>query len=240
MDVLRISTEGQRIDPVRNVERLWLEVGTTSVNGCSVEGHRVPGAVARAIGDDEERFPWEKNRFEAVPAVIEVYRDRLGAVLQRTRTRAHDAQLERANEQALVLTNEWIREHRAAYEARLTPQDKAAFVYANCNHRPEHEFGRLGFRTGLPPLMFCRVVNPAAPETKVDAFEFHELEEEAFEKRFRLRKRDFFVDAPTTPMNAAQRANEHLAHTIADALGRARDVGASDARADAEAPPKKK
>lgn len=219
-DVLTIKTEGRRIDPVRNQERLWLEVGTTSSNGCSVEGHRIPAAEARDLEPGEARFPWEVKRWEPVPVVIEVYADRLGAVLERTRTKAHETLYERACEQAASLTEDWIREKRKEYEARQTDEERAKFVFANCNHRPEHELVRMNYRSGLPPLVFCRVVNPSDRGQVVDAFDFAELDDAAFEKKHKARKRDFVVDAPSTPMNAAQRANEHLADVLERALSR--------------------
>lgn len=180
MDVQRIQTEGKRIDDVRNVERLWLAVSTKSENGCTIEGHLV--------------------RPSADPVRIEVYADRLGRVLERTRTEAHQqayAQAVRMHETALV-------EERV--QRKLPPGTDLGVTWNGC---PEIHLAILGYRTGLPPLETCEVIRPDTGAT-MDARAFAALPAD--------KQREWLVDAPVTPINAAQRANKHLADTIARAL----------------------
>lgn len=228
-DVLTIPTEstaGKKIDPVRNMERLWLEVGTTSANGCSIENHRVPGANLRKLRDDEPRDPWQTHATEPVPVVIEVYADRLDAVLARTRTRMHEATYQTARDIALGRVKNWERENKARLDSITSPEERAKHVRIHCNFRPEHEYAALQLHGGMPPLAFCRVVNPKDRNKKADAFDFLEpvdddspgLTDEAFFKKYKARKADFMVEAPPTPFNAAQRANENLAQQLAAAL----------------------
>lgn len=203
MEVQRIKTEGPRIDPVRNVERLWLEVESAVGGGCSIEGHAVLGHVR----DEKGTLVPQKTR-------IEVYADRLGAVLNRTRTNTHREIYQRAKESAEILTQDWIREHRKEYDGKRSQEEREKFVNLRCMHRPEHELIRMGYRTGLPPLESCKVIHPRN-ETTMDAFEWQKMPPE--------KRREWLVDAPITPQNAAQRANENLAHQIAQAIRDSRD-----------------
>jgi hypothetical protein len=205
VDVQKIKVEGTRIDPVRNVERLWLEVVCAVGNGCGIEGHIVRGHDVR-----------EDGSYGPVPTRIEVYADRLGAVLERVRTDAHRMIHERAAESAQILTDQWIREKGPAFKRMLdtkSPEERARIVGLQCNIRPEIEYARLGYRTGIPPLESCHVVSPKTGKT-IDAREFQKLPHD--------KQREWLVDAPMTPTNAAQRANENLAHQIAQAIRESR------------------
>lgn len=175
MEVQRIKTEGTRIDPPRNVERLWLAVSTKSNSGAVVAGqHIAPGE----------------------PRVIEVYVDRLPAVLERTKTDAH----RQAYEQAVRMHEVQAAEERK--RRKLPPDADLGITWNGC---PEIHLGLLGYRDGLPPLESCEVVHPQSGE-RMDARAWQQLDE--------AKRRDWLVDAPQTPQNAAQRANEHLAATM--------------------------
>lgn len=203
MDVQKIKVEGSRIDPVRNVERLWLEVVAAVGNGCGIEGHMIRGHERRDDGT-----------FGPVPTRIEIYADRLDAVLERVRTDAHRMIHERAVESARILTEDWIRQKGPAFKRMLDgkpPEERARIVSLQCNIRPEIEYQRLGYRTGLPPLESCHIVHPKSGE-KVEAHAYRSMP--------RDKQREYFVEAPMTPTNAAQRANEHLADAIERALSR--------------------
>lgn len=189
MNVQQIKTEGRRIDPVRNIERLWLALTTKAQNGASIEGHLVrPG--------DE-------------PVVIEVYADRLDAVLERTRTAAH----REAHAQAVRMHETQAAEERR--QRKLPPDADMGVTWNGC---PEIHYAILGYRSGLPPLESCEVVHPQT-KARMDAREWQRLDA--------AKQREWLVDAPVTPMNAAQRANEHLADTIAKAIGQAAEARAS-------------
>jgi len=181
MEVQRIKTEGKRIDPVRNIERLWLALTTKSANGSTVEGHLIKSGTE--------------------PTMIEVYADRLPHVLERVRTDAH----RRAYEMAVEM-------HKTAHaeECRRRKVAAGTDLGTSWNGCPEIHLGLLGYRTGIPPIETCEVVHPRT-KARVDAREFLTLPPE--------KQREWLVDAPVTPENAAQRANEHLAETIARVLG---------------------
>src|SRR5690349_1706612 len=99
MEVQRIQTEaavGRRIDPPRNVERLWLEVEAVG-NGCSLEGHNIKGMEPDGAGG-----------FRFVQTRVEIYVDRLDAVLERVRTDAHRDVWKRAEEAATFQIENWL------------------------------------------------------------------------------------------------------------------------------------
>lgn len=187
MDVQRIKTEGTRIDPVRNVERLWLALTTRAQNGASIAGHLVK--------------PGDK------PTVIEVYADRLDAVLERVRTDAH----REAYAQAVRMHETAAAEERK--RRKVPPDTDLGVTWNGC---PEIHLGVLGYRTGLPPIETCEVVHPQTLET-MDAREWQRLPED--------KRRAWLVEAPSTPQNAAQRANEHLADTLARVFSRMQSSG---------------
>lgn len=197
MEVQRIKTEGPRINRLRNVERLWIEVEAVG-NGCSIETHKVLG-VAR---NDDGTFRFQPTR-------IEIYADRLNAVLGRTRTekerRAHEMACDLARNQI----EEWIRENQKRVDKILVKEERERMIDLECNIRPEHHYKALGYPTGLPPITTCKVIHPHTYDT-IDAFEFAKLSPE--------KKREWLVGAPVTPENAAVQANEHLAQTIAKAI----------------------
>jgi hypothetical protein len=201
VDVLKIATEGRRIDPVRNVERLWLEV-TAHGNGCSIEGHRVAGTE---VTDTGPAF---------VPTRIEIYEDHLDAVLERVRTEAHRAAYQAAEIDCVNETQNWIdakgREYRRRLESKA-PHDRARMLHMECNLRPAHFLAAKGYRTGIPPLESCHVIHPRTG-AKIDAREFQKLDVE--------KRREWIVDAPATPQNQSQRANEHLAETLERVLSK--------------------
>lgn len=185
MEVQRIQTEGQRIDPVRNMHRLWLDVSTTSSNGCIIEGHLVHGPIKHKDG-----------RIEPRTTRIEVYADRIGDVLKRVRTEEHN----RVHETALRMHDEARR--LECMNRSLPPETDLGLTWAGA---PEQHYALLGYRTGLPPLTFCRVVSPNSGES-VDGFAFAALDEE--------KRKQWLVDAPITPHNASQRANEHFSEVM--------------------------
>ena len=56
-----------------------------------------------------------------------------------------------------------------AYQAKLAsmaPIDRHAKLYRECNLHPSHELIRLGYRTGMPPIAYCRVVHPHTGELR--------------------------------------------------------------------------
>ena len=220
-DVLTIPTESnglKKIDPPRNMERLWLEVGTTSVNGCTIENHHVPGAKLREPKDGDELLPWQTHVVEPVPVVIEVYADRLTRVLERTRGKMHEAAYASAVDLAKGQVESWERENKAWLDSIDSAEARAKYVRIHCNHRPEHHLAFLGVRGGMPPLVFCKVVDPKNRKRKIDAFDFANLDDDEFFKKHKATKASFMVEAPPTPYNAAQRANENLAQQLAEAL----------------------
>lgn len=196
-EVKRIKTEGRRVDVPRNIERLWLELEAVG-SGCSVEGHRVLGEVRNDDGT-----------FSRQPSQIEIYADRLGAVLSRTRTDRDRQKYEQARESARILTDEWIEENKAAVNAKKNKEERERFIHLKCNIRPEHELARMGYRTGMPPLESCKIVHPQT-YTTMDAREWQKLPAD--------QRAEWFVEAPITPQNATQRANENLAMQIARAM----------------------
>lgn len=180
MEVQRIKTEGRRIDDVRTVERLWLALTTKSENGCTIQGHLVrPGPE---------------------PVRIEIYADRLGAVLERVRTDAHRAAYAQA-----------VKMHEAARDEECHARDlkPGSDLGMKWNGAPELHLGILGYRSGLPPLETCEVVHPRTGAT-MDARAWHVLPDE--------QQREWLVDAPVTPLNASQLAAESMAETLKNAF----------------------
>lgn len=194
-EVQRIRTEGHLARP-RNRERVWLEVVAVPANGATIEGHFVRGPLAR------------EGKLVPQPVRIEVYEDRVAAVLARTRTEAHAEAYRKACEVNDHLRAEWIREHKAQVDAQA-PHEREQWIDLNCNLRPEQHLVMYGFRDGLPPLESCKVVHPHDERT-IDAREWMKLDAS--------KRREWLVDAPTTPENAAHRAGEHIADQIARAI----------------------
>ncbi len=201
MEVQTIKTEGKRIDPVRDVERLWLEVEAVG-NGCSIEGYAVPGEIR----NDDGTTTRQRVR-------VEVYADRLGAVLARTREEKHREAWRRACESAEILTNEWINEHRKEYEAKKSQGKHHDFVRHGCNHRPSIELSRLGYRTGLPPLDVCNVVHPKTGAT-MDAREWAKLDAN--------KRGEWMLPAYVTPGNAQARSGDGIRDALRELLAETR------------------
>lgn len=138
----------------------------------------------------------------ADPTRIEVYADRLPGVLARVRTEAHRAAWAQAIKMHEIAAAQERERHGLPADADL------GVLWNGC---PEIHLQALGYRTGLPPLESCEVIRPDNGAT-MDAHAFSRLPEE--------QRHAWLVEAPMTPMNAAQRANEHLAATLAEALSR--------------------
>lgn len=177
MEVQRIKTEGQRIDPLRNVERLWIAVTTSTVGGAVAGGHLVKP------GD---------------PATVEIYVDHLPGVLEQVRTDAHRAAWAQATK---------MHEVAAAEERKQRKLPPDADMGVTWNGHPSIHLGILGYRKGLPEIETCDVVHPTKQGERMDARAWLALSAD--------KQKEWMVDAPATPMNQAQRANEHLADTIA-------------------------
>jgi hypothetical protein len=195
---IRIEPEpGKKIDRVRDVERLWLEVEAVG-GGSRVEGHRVLGVKRNDDGT-----------FSGQPTRIEIYIDRLGAVLSRTRTdkerRVHEMAVMACDEQR----KQWMEENKAAISAKRSKEERDRWIDINCMFRPELEYPRLGYRTGLPPLESCKVLHPQTGDS-MDAFEWRKLPAE--------QRREWLVDAPKTADNANSRSADALAQAIAKAF----------------------
>ncbi len=207
---------------LRPENRFVLRVGTLSMSGCTVEGHRVPSAVATIIdADTEPRWPWLTHTFEPTPVYVEVFAGRLAAVAERTRTVAHEAMYERACEQALAFWREVEKEHRKRLEA-MPKAERARWLRMNCNFRPEQELGRLGFRGGLPPLVFAEVCNAhdvANPDERMPIHDFLAMSDEDFLRARKVSKLAWSLEAPRGPQNAEELQAERIGPVIADALG---------------------
>lgn len=193
----RIKTEGPRINPLRNVERLWLEVEAVG-NGCSVETHKVLGEVRNDDGTTRRQV-----------TRIEIYADRLNAVLTRTRTDKERRVWEQACESAQFLRDEWLRKNHAAIAAKKNAEERARFIHYEYSLTPAHELPRFGYPTGLPPIEVCKVIHPHTLEA-MDAREWLKMPAE--------KRAEWHVSAPITPENAAQRSNENLAQQIGKAI----------------------
>lgn len=203
MEVLTIRTEGSRCDPPRNVRRLRLEVLTNSSNGATIEGRWVRGWTKTTEGMKPPE-PWQ----------IDVYEDRLPAVLERTRTEEHRRKHKLAEELSEHARQDWINEHRAEVEGK--PEAKRAeFVdRMGINLQPEHHYRLVGLPSGLPPLEYCKVVHPTTGEA-MDGFEFAKLD--------RAKRDAWMMAAPRTVENATELAADKQANVIADAIARVLD-----------------
>lgn len=196
MEVKRIKTEGTRINPLRNVERLLIEVEAVG-NGCSVEGHKVLGEVRNDDGT-----------FRRQPTRIEIYVDRLTAVLARTRTDKERRVYERACESHQELLRQWMEDpdNRKRIAACKSKEERERFIHYEYSLRPEHELKGLGYPHGLPPIESCKVIHPGDLDKTIDAREWQKLPAE--------QRAEWLVEAPITPQNASQRATESNARSI--------------------------
>jgi hypothetical protein len=196
-EIQKIRTEGRRIDPPRNVERIYIEVEAVG-NGCTVEGRKALGVVRNDDGT-----------FTRQPTRIEIYVDRLNAVLGRTRTdkerRAYQMAVEAHGEQM----KQWMEEHKAHIAAKKTKEERERWIHITCNLRPEHNLAMLGYPRGLPPLESCKVIHPQSMDT-MDAREWLKLPAE--------RRAEWLVEPPLTPTNAGQRSAEQMANAMVQAL----------------------
>lgn len=187
MEIQRIQIEGARIDRVRNMHRMIVEVDAVPAGGVDVQGRRVIGTGR-----------------------VEIYADRLDAVLAEVRTERHQVAYQAAKEAAERTTDEWKRENRKALSQFPTEEARAKYVALNCNVRPEQYLNLFGFRTGLPPLASCRVVHPVTEET-VDAREWAKLPAD--------KRSAWLIEPPATPETANAIAVNSIAAAIAAALG---------------------
>lgn len=189
----------------RNVPRLVLATSTLSGNGVNVEGHRVDGPTIDAPTRDAHgkpltRLELRQARRAATPVqvetLIEVYVDRLTAVIARTRTDEHH----RVHETAVRMHDE---ARQMECRARGLPLDTDLDV-SWCG-APELHYPVLGYRTGLPPLTKLEVVHPRdGRRITPEAFLAMPVEE----------REDFMLRAPSSHENA----NDKLAETIARVL----------------------
>lgn len=210
----RIPIEGERIDPVRDVKRIMVEVATDSTNGCNVGG-----GTTEASRGGHHRIPPPRIDEDGVihPSIarFEIYTDNLEAVRSRVRTEEHLRILEAARETAKEMRLRWLNEEvrpaeqrrlksMAASDGRGTRLDE---VMRRCPHNEWTVLSEAtSLRTGLPPLIYIKAVDRDGIA--------HDLGE--FEKD----PSRFLLDAPPTPVNATRLANEHLAATMADAITR--------------------
>lgn len=200
MEVQTIKTEagiGEKIDRVRDVERLYLEVEAVG-NGCGIEGYKIPGETKNEDGT------LSRQRVR-----IEIYADRLGFVLSRTREDKHRRAWEQAEESARILTDEWIREHKAEYNRKKELGKHHEYVRLGSPHHASIELTRLGYRTGIPPLDVCNVVHPKTGAT-MDAREFSKLDAD--------KRREWTLPAYTTHGNAQARQGEAFVQGMRELL----------------------
>lgn len=198
MEVKRIKTEGPRMDATRNVERLWLEVEAVG-GGCSVEGHRVLGETRNDDGTLTRQ-----------PTLIEIYVDRLPAVIARTRTDKERRVWQQACESAQMLIDEWKRENAKVIASKRSQEERDRYVYLHCNVHASQQLAQFGYRTGLPPLDSCKVVHPENTSRTMDVREWQKLPAD--------QRAEWLVDAPITAQNATQRAHEGLTGAFRDGM----------------------
>lgn len=186
MNVQKIPTEGDRIDRVRNAHRLYIEVDAVPVNGTIVQGHRVLGTGR-----------------------VEIYADRLDAVLADVRTEEHARVHLMASEVAERARVVWREQNADRLRKIASAEERAAYEHLNCNEVPELYYHHFGARYGLPPLRSCHVVHPETDET-MDARAWLAMPAE--------KRAEWLVEPPITPENANTVASKSIADAIAKAL----------------------
>lgn len=196
---------------VRGVRRLLIEAATARA-AANIEGTALPAPdyAPWSVEDLDLEQPWiQQIKCTLVPVTLEIYADRLSPVLERVRTKEHEQIWKIACKSAKALRVEWFRDNKKRFKS-LPPDMKATQQHLRCNIRPEQQLVLLGYRNGLPPLAFCKVVHPQTHD-RMDAFEFRRLlndDEAAEEAGFDAD--EWHIAAPHTASNAGQRANDGL------------------------------
>jgi len=197
------GTPGKDIDPPRDVQRLVLEVATDSMNGTGIEGHYLP---APAVVDCQRVHKTVR---------IEVYADRLNAVLARVRGPKDHEALRLAKEMAPSVRQRWLDDEISpSRQAKLRNEPSTqGFADALEQHMhwkcPVNEWTLLHevfpeHRHRLPPLLFCRVVDRDGVACDMGEFD--------------RRPQDFLHAAPPTTENRTRLAADHQAKVIAEAM----------------------
>jgi hypothetical protein len=210
-----LPIEGKDIDPPRDQRLLVIEVATTSTNGCSVGG----SATLQKGGGEYFLSPPQilpDGTIQPSVARMQIYADNLGVVLSQVRTPEHDEALRQSRDAAEAARVAWLNDEVRSTEQRRMQQQTASdgrgtrldeYMRNRC---PINEWTVLStatkFRTGLPPLLYCKVVDHEGV-----AHDLGELDKDPSR---------FLLDAPPTADNRTRAANENLASTMAEALGR--------------------
>lgn len=190
------------IEGLTNAPRIVVEVECSSANGSTACGHH----------------------FKPGPNAVEVYAtpSELRALLARVRTPEQDRMLAQAEAHCARLTEEWARDPSVAKQlagirARLGENAAAEYTRLHCNLRWPHSWAVLFGRSTPTPgtLHNARVVHP----TERDAGgERKRIALHAFVELSPADRAPWLLAPYETPASRADRANEHLAATIARAL----------------------
>lgn len=139
METLTIAAEGKNIDTPRDMTRLLLEVETESMNGCDIEGHYCRRGKTR----------------------IEVYSDRLDAVMKRVRNAQHLEALRVAEGIAAEMQQRWLEETQGRNLPRLNEEQRAKLIAEACPHTRWTVLDQTmpGMKGGMPPLTSIAIVD---------------------------------------------------------------------------------
>lgn len=131
---------------------------------------------------------------------VEIYEDELSDVMERVRTPAQVEAAKMAEGVCDEHVKDWEKEHQTAKRSK-TPAEWKRFVSINCNLAPQQFYSMFGMKTGLPPLRSLKVVSRDDTST---------VSADAYLKMTPAKRSMYLIDAPHTPENAQDRAQDQF------------------------------